>query len=261
MSIDNPGGIDIITLADRWKHRLTITYIALYPGVFDVNSNIETGTAAGGIMYEFKNKTQKMVLTAAFAAIIIVMANVPFLGYIRLGVVNATTLHIPVILGAILMGPGSGAFLGFVFGLTSFLQATFQPNITSFCFSPFYSVGDFHGNFFSLIVCFVPRILIGLTSYFVFAGLMKVIKGKRRVKETIALPAAGLVGSMTNTIFVMSGIYLFFGKQYMEVLDKVGSLFAAIMAIVIGNGIPEAIVCALLVTLIGKALLHFVNVQ
>lgn len=212
-------------------------------------------------MYEFKNQTQKMVLTAAFAAIIIVMANVPFLGYIRLGVVSATTLHIPVILGAILMGPGSGAFLGFIFGLTSFLQATFQPQLTSFCFSPFYSVGNFHGNFYSLIVCFVPRILIGVVSYLVFAAFMKILRGKRRTKELIALPAAGLVGSMTNTLLVMGGIYLFFGKQYMEVLDKVGSIFAAIMAIVVGNGIPEAIVCALLVTLIGKAMLHFVNVQ
>ena len=212
-------------------------------------------------MYKFKNKTQKMVLTAAFAAIIIIMANVPFLGFIRLGLVSATTLHIPVIIGAILMGPASGAFLGFIFGLNSFLQATFNPNLTSFCFSPFYSVGDFHGNFFSLIVCFVPRILIGIVAYFVFAGIMKVLKGKRRVKETVALPIAGVLGSMINTIFVMGGIYIFFGQQYMAATEIVGSLFAAVMAIVVGNGIPEAIVCAVLVTLIGKALLHFAELQ
>ena len=212
-------------------------------------------------MYKFKNQTQKMVLTAAFAAIIIIMANVPFLGFIRLGLVSATTLHIPVIIGAILMGPASGAFLGFIFGLNSFLQATFNPNLTSFCFSPFYSVGDFHGNFFSLIVCFVPRILIGIVAYFVFAGIMKVLKGKRRVKETVALPIAGVLGSMINTIFVMGGIYIFFGQQYMAATEIVGSLFAAVMAIVVGNGIPEAIVCAVLVTLIGKALLHFAELQ
>lgn len=212
-------------------------------------------------MYKFKNQTQKMVLTAAFAAIIIVMSNVPFLGFIRLGVVSATTLHIPVIIGAVLMGPASGAFLGFIFGMNSFLQATFQPNLTSFCFSPFYSVGDFHGNFFSLIVCFVPRILIGIVAYFAFAAIMKAVKGKRRVKETIALPVAGVLGSMTNTIFVMGGIYIFFGQQYMAATEKVGTLFAAIMAIVIGNGVPEAIVCAVLVTLIGKALLHFAEMQ
>ena len=212
-------------------------------------------------MYKFKNQTQKMVLTAAFAAIIIVMANVPFLGFIRLGVVSATTLHIPVIIGAVLMGPASGAFLGFIFGMNSFLQATFQPNLTSFCFSPFYSVGDFHGNFFSLIVCFVPRILIGIVAYFAFAAIMKAVKGKRRMKETIALPVAGILGSMTNTVFVMGGIYIFFGHQYMVATEKVGTLFAAIMAVVVGNGVPEAIVCAVLVTLIGKALLHFAEMQ
>lgn len=35
MSIDNPCEIDIIALADRWKYRLTIIYIALYPDVSD----------------------------------------------------------------------------------------------------------------------------------------------------------------------------------------------------------------------------------
>lgn len=210
-------------------------------------------------MYQFKNKTQKMVLTAVFAAIIILMANVPFLGYINLGFVSATTIHIPVIIGAVLLGPSSGAFLGFIFGLTSCLKATFQPNLTSFCFSPFSPIGD--GNFFSLIICFVPRILIGIVAYYVFAMLMKVLGGKRRMKESVALPIAGIAGSMTNTILVMGGIYIFFGAQYAEAANIAGALYAAIMAVVIGNGIPEAIVCAVLVTLIGKALLHFIASQ
>lgn len=216
-------------------------------------------------MYQFKNKTQKMVLTAAFAAIIILMANIPFLGYIPLGFMKATTIHIPVVIGAILLGPVSGAFLGFVFGFTSFWQATFQPTLLSFCFSPFYSVGNLQGNFSSLLIAFVPRILIGIVSYYAFAGLMGMLKrnGKMRLKarEAIALPITGVIGSMINTIFVMGGIYVFFGKQYMEACDKVGNLFLAIMSVVVVNGIPEAIVCAVLVTLIGTALLHFVSVQ
>lgn len=210
-------------------------------------------------MYQFKNNTQKMVLTAVFAAIIFVMANVPFLGYIRLFAISATTLHIPVIIGSVLFGPASGAFLGFIFGLTSFINATFNPGLTSFCFSPFSPIG--HGNFFSLIVCFVPRILIGITAYYAFAALMKLLPGKRSARETIALPAAGIVGSLTNTIFVMGGIYIFFGTQYAETLNIGGALIAAIMGIVLSNGVPEAIVCAILVTIVGKALLHFSTMQ
>ena len=43
------------------------------------------------------NKTAELVLTALFAAIIIIMAFTP-LGYIPLVVINATIIHIPVIL-------------------------------------------------------------------------------------------------------------------------------------------------------------------
>lgn len=206
-----------------------------------------------------QTKTQQMVLTAALAAIIVIMANVPFLGYINLGVVSATTIHIPVIIGAILLGPKAGALLGGVFGFTSFWKATFQPNLTSFCFSPFYSLGEFQGNFWSLVVCFVPRILIGITSYYAFKGMMKVLKGKHKVKEMFALPVASLVGSLTNTILVMGFIYLFFGEQYAQASEIAGSLIVAIGAIVVANGIPEAIACAILVTIISKPLLRLMN--
>lgn len=63
------------------------------------------------------NKTAELVLTALFAAIIIIMAFTP-LGYIPLVVINATIIHIPVILGALFCGPKKGGFLGFIFGLT-----------------------------------------------------------------------------------------------------------------------------------------------
>ena len=50
-------------------------------------------------------KTVQMVLAGVMTALIIVMSSVPFLGYIPLGVINATIIHIPVIIGAILLGP------------------------------------------------------------------------------------------------------------------------------------------------------------
>ena len=59
-------------------------------------------------------KTYELVLTALFTAIIVIMAFTP-LGYIPLVVINATVIHIPVILGALFLGPRKGAFLGFVF--------------------------------------------------------------------------------------------------------------------------------------------------
>ena len=102
-------------------------------------------------------KTRNMVLTAVIAAIIILMAFTP-VGYINLVVIKATLIHVPVIIGSVVLGPKKGAFLGFIFGLTSLINNTFNPSLLSFAFSPFYS----GGNLWSIVICFVPRILTGV---------------------------------------------------------------------------------------------------
>ena len=107
--------------------------------------------------------TRDMVQVALFAALIVALAFLPFIGYIPLGFTKATTIHIPVIIGSILLGPQKGAVLGGVFGLTSLINNTLYPTATSFVFSPFYSAGAFKGGWASLIICFVPRILVGVT--------------------------------------------------------------------------------------------------
>jgi uncharacterized membrane protein len=198
-----------------------------------------------------KNKIKPidMAEMALFIAIIVVLAYTP-LGYIPLGVINATTVHIPVIIAGIVLGWRKGALLGFVFGATSFLNATFfKPNITSFLFSPFYP----GGNIYSLVVCFLPRILIGIVAYLVFKCLVKLIKN-----ETVALAFAGAIGSLTNTVLVMGGAYIFFAEPYAEAIQKpLSAVLTAIAAIVVGNGIPEAICAGVLTVGIGKALLIY----
>lgn len=206
-------------------------------------------------MKEKTAKTKELVLMAMFTAIIIAMAFVPYFGYIPLGFMNATIIHIPVIIGAIVLGPKKGAFLGGVFGLTSMINNTFNPNLTSFVFSPFYSVGDVHGNFASIIVCMVPRILIGVVAYYVYKGMLKLFS-KFKAKSIAALAVAGVAGSLTNTLLVMNGIYFLFGSSYAAAK---GIAFEALYGVILGvigtQGVPEAIVAAVLVMGIGKALL------
>ena len=103
-------------------------------------------------------KTFDMIITALFTGIIIMMAFVPYLGYINLVVIKATMIHVPVIIGSILLGPKKGAFLGFVFGCTSLINNTFNPSLLSFAFSPFYSIGEVGGNFWSIVICFICHI-------------------------------------------------------------------------------------------------------
>lgn len=201
-------------------------------------------------------KTMSIVLIALFAAIIVIMAFTPFLGFIPLGFTRATIIHIPVIIGSILFGPVQGAVLGFVFGLTSFVNATLNPTVTSFVFTPFYSVGDIHGGFGSLIICFVPRILVGVVPYYVYRLFDKIGKDYPK-KQTLALGMAGLTGSLTNTLLVMNLIYVLFGESYAAVQNvSVKSLYGVILSVILVNGIPEAIVAVCVVTLVTRTLLH-----
>ena len=198
-------------------------------------------------------RTYDLTILALFASIILLFAFVPGLGYIPLGFTRATTLHIPVIIGSIVLGPKKGGLLGAVFGLTSLVNNTMFPTVTSFVFSPFYSVGGMSGNALSLVICFVPRILTGVVPYFVYKLIMRL--SKTNSKEKAALVTAGFLGSMTNTLLVMNMIYLFFGETYAQATNRVPQLlYGAILSVIGINGIPEAVVAAILVTAVVLAL-------
>lgn len=199
-------------------------------------------------------KTLGLVQVALFTAIIFVLAMVPGLGYIPIGVIRATTIHIPVIIGSLILGPKKGAILGGMFGLTSLINNTINPTVTSFVFSPVLAMemGGIKSAIMSFIICFIPRILIGIVPYYVYAGIRKLMK-KGNASMITALGVAGVAGSMTNTLLVMNFIYLLFGKQYAlakEIPYK--ALYGTILGIIGMNGVPEAIVAAVLVTAIGR---------
>src|SRR5699024_5890410 len=101
---------------------------------------------SGGVQSGSRFSTMSMVQVAIFGAIICIMAFTPFLGYIPLGFTRATIIHVPVIIASLLMGPKKGAALGFLFGLTSFINNTVNPTVTSFVFTPFYNLGEFSGG-------------------------------------------------------------------------------------------------------------------
>ncbi len=261
-------------------------------------------------------KTYELVLTALFTAIIIIMAFTP-LGYIPLVVINATVIHIPVILGALFLGPKKGAFLGFVFGLTSFINNTFKAATASaFVFSPVLAANviGISGVFKSMYICFVPRILVGIIPYFVYilirnllkseqkvwrvvinavvsiilgisvrafisnltkdntAGMIAAIAGlgvgivlfvlltvviRKKASATVALAYAGMTGAFTNTLFVMSGIFILYKDAYAQALGIAGdAVIDVIMGVVSFNGIMEATVAAILIAGVGLALMQ-----
>lgn len=196
-----------------------------------------------------KHDTRWMVSVALMAAIVIVLANTP-LGMIQLPIIKATTVHIPVILGAILLGPGAGAILGAVFGICSLISNTMAPTLLSFAFSPFLSTTGIPGALKAIWISVGCRILIG-----VVAGWLWVLFTKIKLNQFIALPIVGFVGSMVNTVTVMGSIYFLFAQQYAEAKEvALTAVFGLVMGTVTASGIPEAIAAAILVLALGKVL-------
>ena len=196
-----------------------------------------------------KHDTRWMVSVALMAAIVIVLANTP-LGMIQLPIIKATTVHITVILGAILLGPGAGAILGAVFGICSLVSNTMAPTLLSFAFSPFLSTTGIPGALKAIWISVGCRILIGVA-----AGWLWVLFTKIKLNQFIALPIVGFVGSMVNTVTVMGSIYFLFAQQYAEAKEvALTAVFGLVMGTVTASGIPEAIAAAILVLALGKVL-------
>ena len=202
-------------------------------------------------MKERKHDTRWMVCVALMAAIVIVLANTP-LGMIQLPIIKATTVHIPVIIGAILLGPSAGAILGFVFGVCSLISNTMAPTLLSFAFSPFMSTTGIPGAIKAIWVSVGCRMLIGIA-----AGWLWILLKKVRLNDVVALPIVGFAGSMVNTITVMGSIYFLFAQQYAEAKDvAVTADWGLVMGTVTASGIPEAIAAAILVLALGKVLIQ-----
>lgn len=180
--------------------------------------------------------TRKMAIVGMLGAISMVLGMTP-LGLIPVGPVNATIMHIPVIIGAILEGPAIGAAVGLIFGIFSLMKAIMQPTPISFVF-------------WNPIVSILPRIMIGIVSFYSYTFLLKVIKNK-----IIATGIAGALGTITNTVGVLGTIYLIYGARFVETLGgDVSQVGKFIMGIGISHGIPEALVAVVVVTAVVRGL-------
>ena len=243
-------------------------------------------------MKKEKLTSKKLVTAAILGAITIVLSITP-LGLIPLGLINATTMHIPVIIAAIVEGPLVGALVGLIFGISSLANAIIRPNPVSFVF-------------YNPLISILPRVLIGITSYYAYNALKgkdeKTLKVLTKVLWTLILlglvyllyrniktgattlnivlvvilliitiglliysrktptldfPVAlgAFVGSMTNTILVLGGIYVIYAEKYVKAVNiPLESAKSAILGVSITSGIPEAILSVILATSVVKAL-------
>lgn len=197
------------------------------------------------------SKTQALTLTGMFGAIIFMLTFTP-LGFPQIPLIgSATIIHIPVIIGAILLGPKYGAVLGFMFGLSSMIFASTQSvALNSFAFTPLRPVpGTDSGSPWALLIAFVPRILVGIVSPLVFYAIVKYLP---KAPSVVAMAVSALVGSIVNTLLVLHMLYFMFREPwgYARSLDGNPApqiTYTFIAGIITGFGIPEAIIAAVVV--------------
>ncbi|MDR0883123.1 MAG: ECF transporter S component [Oscillospiraceae bacterium] len=207
----------------------------------------QTSTAATPV-HPRTAQRQKLLRLVQFAVLLALEALVCFtpLGSLPIGPVVATLSHIPVIFAAVLLGPLAGGGMGFAFGLFSFLVMSFQsPGVTSFLFTPLFPVpGADAGSPLSLLICFVPRILIGMT-----AGIVYKIWAERFPKvPAVCMGVAAIIGSLTNTLLVVGGIYFFFFDAVVDLFPFLGGtgFFAFLTGFVGVNGVLEVVAAVVL---------------
>lgn len=190
------------------------------------------------------SSTLWMVQMALFIAIIVLMAFTP-LGYIKTPSLEITLLVIPVTVGAIVLGPASGAILGGVFGITSFIQC--------FGLSPFGAALLGINPVGTFIVCMVPRILMGWLTGICFSAFKKIDKTK-----SISYAVASLVGPLLNTVLFMTTLIIFFyNSDYIQgIAESLGTtnVFTFVIALVGLNGLIEAGVNFVIGTAVSKTL-------
>ena len=194
-----------------------------------------------------RKKVYRMTILTMFICLECVMMFTP-LGYLPLGLVRVTTLHIPVILAGFLLGKKEGLICGTVFGVSSIIMNTVTPTITSFVFSPFYSVGEISGNLNSILIALVPRMLLG----FVSGMIIECVPKKKR--NIIVYAVVACMMTLMHTIMVLSGIYFFFGEAYAQMKGvSFDALFGLLYSIVFSNGIIEALLAAVVCSSVAVA--------
>ncbi len=193
------------------------------------------------------SKVQQITRMAILVAIIFLLAFTP-LGYLVIGPIAATTIQMPVIVGAVLMGPAAGGVLGLFFGLSAIIKVLTMPGA-----DPFATLALAHAPFAYLAVCLGARIAMGLLTGFLAEGLKKIPFLQDR-GSVVRYGITGFVGSALNTVLYLGMLW----GLCAEVISSyygvdLGSVGALVMGTAYAAGIPEAVVSCVIVAAVCKA--------
>lgn len=190
-------------------------------------------------MSKAANKTRTLTQLSLLIALELVMAFTP-LGFIMIPPISITIMHIPVIIGAILMGPTAGGILGGVFGLAAMYKATFMASSPAdLIFSPFHSGAPVQ----SLVMCLLPRILLG-----VFAALLYRLL-QRAMGDIPAMAVSCILATLLHSAMVLGSMWLFFNalplRDVFLTIASLNCIVEMIAAGVVGTAVCKPVMAYL----------------
>lgn len=185
-----------------------------------------------------------MTELALMTAIVIIMAFTP-LGYLRVGAVEITFIVVPVAVGAVMLGVKAGAFLGLVFGLTSFAQCFGMSAFGTMLFSA--------NPFGTAFACIVPRICVGVVPALLYKVLSKLDR-----RESWSIAVSCLLSPLTNTALYLACVCFIFQQQMMDAYQYTGKggiyFLFWVFALVALNAVLEAASSLVIGTAVCKTL-------
>ena len=176
------------------------------------------------------NKSLKNTRNLTFLGLMLaitVILDVSPLGAIPLGAISATITHIPTIITGVILGPIAGLIMGTLLGFVSLIHALTRP------------LTPFDPLFINPLVSVLPRMFIGVASYYTFTAVSKF------AKRPAGAVVAGIAGSLTNTVLVFLMLYIVYVKLW-PVVELASAFKAILIAVFTTNAIAEAIVSAIL---------------
>lgn len=189
-----------------------------------------------------RQQIQRSTIRSILIAIIILQDFVPFLGNIPVGPLSITTMHVTVIIAAIVVGPVDGAIIGGVWGILTWVRAFVAPSSP---LAPLVMINP--------LVSVVPRIMIGLVAGYLYRWLARLSKQPR-----LAMILAGIAGSLTNTGLVLGAIAIFYRTPAVARAYgvNVAHLLPALETIMATNGLAELVFAAIVAPLVAYPVLE-----
>lgn len=187
-------------------------------------------------------------IMAILTAFLIIQSFIPMVGYINIipGLPAVTTIHLTVIVGAVILGTRQGAILGLIWGLISLFRAYTSPG------DPLSLL-----IFQNPIIAILPRLMAGMMAGFTFQHLYQT-----KIRKTGAMALAGIFGALINTILVIGLTRVLYGHQAAGMYHTDPThLIIVMLGVVALNAVMEATLAAVVTPLVATPLMRFKRTQ